>query len=182
MTEISIPVQSKKTLLKATGYAGVVATVLAITVILPAEYGVDPTGIGKAFGLTDLAAPAVPVTVSGTKAADGPAMEYRTDTVTVSVPRGKDLEYKFHMLEGGNLKYSWSTEQGELYYDFHGEPKGDTTGYFESFSESTTRSGKGSHTAPFTGSHGWYWRNEGTRDVIVTLTTSGSYKVKGLSK
>ena len=39
----------------ATAAAMFVAGVLLVTVVLPAEYGVDPTGTGTAFGLTQIA-------------------------------------------------------------------------------------------------------------------------------
>ncbi|HEX5683190.1 MAG TPA: hypothetical protein VFY73_04060 [Ideonella sp.] len=42
-------------LLKATGVALVVASVLLVTAVLPAEYGIDPTGVGKRLGLLALA-------------------------------------------------------------------------------------------------------------------------------
>src|SRR5687768_7059955 len=43
---------SSRTLLRSTAIAAVTALVLLITVVLPAEYGVDPTGIGRVLGLT----------------------------------------------------------------------------------------------------------------------------------
>lgn len=42
---------STKKLLRSTGIAIVTATALLVTVVLPSEYGIDPTGIGKALGL-----------------------------------------------------------------------------------------------------------------------------------
>ena len=41
-------------LLKSTGIAIVVASALLVTVVLPAEYGVDPTRAGSLFGLTEM--------------------------------------------------------------------------------------------------------------------------------
>lgn len=41
-------------LLKATASAMVMAAVLLITIVLPAEFGIDPTGIGKRLGLNVL--------------------------------------------------------------------------------------------------------------------------------
>ena len=41
-------------LLKSTGIAVVVASALLVTVVLPAEYGVDPTRVGSLFGLTEM--------------------------------------------------------------------------------------------------------------------------------
>lgn len=41
-------------LLKSTGIAAVVAGALLVFVVLPAEYGVDPTGAGSLLGLTEM--------------------------------------------------------------------------------------------------------------------------------
>lgn len=43
-------------LLKATGLAAAVAAALLVTTVLPAEYGIDPTGMGARLGLGVLAA------------------------------------------------------------------------------------------------------------------------------
>ena len=40
-------------LLKATAVALVAAATLLVSAVLPAEYGIDPIGIGKALGLTE---------------------------------------------------------------------------------------------------------------------------------
>lgn len=45
------PLPTTRQLLKATALAIAVAAVLLITIVLPAEYGLDPTGIGKRLGL-----------------------------------------------------------------------------------------------------------------------------------
>jgi hypothetical protein len=36
--------------------------------------------------------------------------------------------------------------------------------------------GKGSFTAPFDGTHGWYFRNKGETPVTITVRTTGFYK------
>jgi len=41
-------------LLKSTGIAAVIASALLVTTVLPAEYGVDPTGVGSLLGLTEM--------------------------------------------------------------------------------------------------------------------------------
>lgn len=41
-------------LLKSTGIAAVVAGALLVTVVMPAEYGVDPTRVGSLLGLTEM--------------------------------------------------------------------------------------------------------------------------------
>ena len=45
---------SSRTLLRSTVIAMAVALVLLVTAVLPAEYGVDPTGIGRVLGLTQM--------------------------------------------------------------------------------------------------------------------------------
>lgn len=41
-------------LIKSTILAAIAAGVLLVTVVMPSEYGVDPTGVGKMLGLTDM--------------------------------------------------------------------------------------------------------------------------------
>jgi len=180
--ELEHTVQSKKTLLKATAFAAVLAVIVFFVAILPAEFGTDPTGLGKMMRLTQLSgqtstAQAATTQVASTK----PTLSDQEDSVDISIPAGKGLEYKFYLVGGDAMRYGWSTKGGELlYFDFHGEPQGDTTGYFESYTISTANNVRGSFTASFEGSHGWYWKNKGQTDIVVTLQTEGSYKIIGL--
>ncbi|WP_207459316.1 transmembrane anchor protein [Azospirillum sp. SYSU D00513] len=41
-------------LLRSTVIAAVTAAVLLVTTVLPAEYGIDPTGVGRVLGLTEM--------------------------------------------------------------------------------------------------------------------------------
>ncbi|QFU25425.1 hypothetical protein FS418_21885 [Shewanella sp. YLB-09] len=204
---MDIPVHSTATLTKASLAATVIAAIVLTTAILPAEYNIDPTGIGKALGLTQIAeaangTPTAPVSGSETvlafeqlepaatkEIANAPSVAeieqarktagVRSDTVKIDIPAGKGLEYKLIMDEFVHLEYEWSTSGEELYFDFHGEPKGDSTGYFESFSITTSNKMKGSLTTPFAGSHGWYWKNRTDVPITVTLSTKGDYTIKG---
>ncbi|MGJ8558609.1 MAG: transmembrane anchor protein [Litorimonas sp.] len=45
---------SRRKLIRSTILAILAAVILLITVVLPAEYAVDPTGLGKALGLTEM--------------------------------------------------------------------------------------------------------------------------------
>ena len=45
---------SSRQLIRSTIIAAVSAAVLLYTVVLPSEYGVDPTGIGRVLGLTEM--------------------------------------------------------------------------------------------------------------------------------
>ena len=177
MNTINIPVQSVITLIKASIAAVIIATIALVLVILPAEYNIDPTGIGKALQLTSIAQAAEVTSVEEVAPVE-PSVPERTDTVTIEIPANKGLEYKLLMEKHAHLEYEWATDGEELYFDFHGEPKGDTTGYFESFAITTSNNMKGSLTTPFAGSHGWYWKNETGTPVIVTLSIKGSYIIK----
>ena len=215
----SIPVHSAATLVKASVAASAIAAVILVIAILPAEYNIDPTGIGQALGLTAISqaaatsgSPAVEIDaldksassvksndsvfvfgqtnpVTSKEMANAPSVAQiaqarqtpgvRSDTVKINIPAGKGLEYKLLMDEFVHLEYEWSTGGEPLYFDFHGEPKGDTTGYFESFSITTSDKMKGSLTTPFAGAHGWYWKNKTDATITVTLSTTGDYSIKG---
>lgn len=160
---------------KASAIAAAVALAVFVLAILPAEFGIDPTGFGAAVGIHSMAAPSD----------DGPGVltqyeaPFRSDSVNVTIPAHMGLEYKFFLEAGSDLLYSWNAT-GALYFDFHGEPAEDTTGYFQSYEEDTGSSADGSFRAPFAGSHGWYWRNDSGQPVTVTLATAGHYQVEGL--
>lgn len=49
-----IPMPSRRALLRSTMIAAVVAIVVLFVIVLPAEYGYDPTGIGRPLGLTEM--------------------------------------------------------------------------------------------------------------------------------
>lgn len=51
-TERELP--STKKLVKSTILAAIVAGVLLVTVVMPAEYGIDPTGVGEALDLKQM--------------------------------------------------------------------------------------------------------------------------------
>lgn len=165
---------SNTSLLKAFLGAAVMAVIVLVTAILPAEYNIDPTGIGHKLGLTVLAQSKEAVSAENT------ALKSQDEhQVTVTVPAGRGIEYKFQMQAFQKMTYEWSSAQA-LYFDLHGEPQGDTTGYFESYAIATLSEMKGSFTAPFAGSHGWYWKNTSAQAVDVQLKVSGEFTVIGL--
>jgi len=177
MNTNNIPVQSVATLIKASIAAVFIAIMVLVCIILPAEYAIDPTGIGKALKLTSIAQ-ASEMTAVEEPARSEQTIPERIDQVDIEIPANKGLEYKLLMEKHAHVEYEWSTDGEELYFDFHGEPRGDTTGYFESFAITTSNNMKGSLTTPFAGSHGWYWKNVTDTPVIVTLSIKGSYVLK----
>lgn len=103
-----------------------------------------------------------------------------SDTVKITIAAGKSLEYKFFIIKGSLFEYSWKTNNGKLFFDFHGEPAGDKTGYFKSYVKTTNNTSKGNLIAPFDGSHGWYWKNKTPNTIVVTLVTKGRYRILGI--
>jgi predicted lipoprotein with Yx(FWY)xxD motif len=168
---------STKTLLKSTIAATIIALIVFVVFILPAEYNIDPTHIGHKLGLTALAHhddEATPQADISANAKQG------QQVIEVTVPAGKGIEYKFQMAQYEKMTYEWITDGEPLYFDLHGEPQGDTTGYFESYAIATLNAMKGSFTSPFAGSHGWYWKNNSDKPVAIQLIVEGQYEVIGL--
>ncbi|MFD1631814.1 hypothetical protein ACR78F_07410 [Sphingobacterium spiritivorum] len=201
MAEITHQILDKKSIVKQVLIALVVGTILLVSAVLPAEYGIDPLGIGKATGFSKLyvgeanteTLASVPHKIlqlenvgSGAEvpkpaAADNPApatqLAERTDEVNVVIPAGKGLEYKVDMLKHGNLRYEWITDKGELYFDFHGEVKNNNN-YFESYTIAYSNNMVGSLLAPFEGPQGWYFKNNSNEDITVKIRMKGQYLLK----
>lgn len=153
MTEINHPVLETKIIIKATVAALIIGIVLLLTAVLPAEYGLDPTGAGKALGFTKLYQPienAKAITekekqvqsphrilkledggsapkVVKPEEANNPAPDKqfieREDSLQVNIPAGGAIEYKINMLKYGSMKYEWITNDESVFFDFHGEVK-----------------------------------------------------------
>jgi len=105
-----------------------------------------------------------------------------TDVVTITIPARGDKEYKIHIENGVFFQYSWETNGEELFFDFHGEPKGDTSGYFKSFKKSTNKQDAGALKTSFAGTHGWYWKNNSVSPVKIILKVKGDYKLPKTNK
>lgn len=104
------------------------------------------------------------------------------DMILVTIPARGDTEYKLLFPKGTTFEYSWETNGAELFYDFHGEPKGDKTGYFKSFKKSTENKSSGTLTTSFEGTHGWYWKNNTSSAVNIVLKVNGDYQRIDLTK
>jgi hypothetical protein len=188
---------SKIKLLKATVLAMAIAIALLFVAVLPAEYGIDPTGIGAALGLTGLAAAGAEAAPAGTATAAGPVMQaptitgsfiaqpqgYKIDSREIKLESGQGVEIKYHMEQGAGMVYSWTATPKELlFYEFHAEPDVKPAGagedYYESY-EKDDQVGKsqssGTFIAPNTGIHGWFWENQTGVPVTVKLVTAGFY-------
>ena len=99
------------------------------------------------------------------------------DSIEITIPARGEKEYKLFLTKGATFEYAWTTDGKELFFDFHGEPAGDTTGYFESFRKSTEKQSNGSLTSSFEGTHGWYWKNSSRSPITISLKVNGDYKL-----
>jgi hypothetical protein len=180
MTEAP-PYASTRRILRATAAALALAVLVLIVAVLPAEYGIDPLGTGRALGLTALAGteeastgPGTPIDADrrGVDLAQSGALAH--DTYTVELRPYEAVEYKYRLEKGATVVYAW-TSTAAVNFDFHGEPDGAPARYSESYGKGTGTSAAGSFLAPTPGIHGWFWENTGTGRITVTLTTSGFY-------
>jgi hypothetical protein len=174
---------SQGNLLKGALLALVAAAVVTVLFVLPAEYGVDPTGIGAKLGLLDISETAEPGASSGGNTiVEGTwpgipeefdfyepdilgdpysrtqAAKFRSDTITIELDVGEQTEYKAIMEQGDALVYHWTLDMGIVYTDFHADPGENAAGYPEMYyvryAESETGENSGSLVAPFSGNHG----------------------------
>ncbi len=180
MSQETVPTISNKGLIQALVIALFIAIVALLTMILPAEYNIDPLGLGKALGLTQLSEEATESRIIKSKVpAKTTASGFQNDETVIEVPAGKGLEYKFYLEQYKSLTYSWKTDGSEIYFDMHGEPKDDTSGYFENYVIANASESEGTITTPFTGTHGWYFKNNSDQPIKITLITQGVYQAKG---
>jgi hypothetical protein len=177
-TDTTMPTPpSRKRLAVATGVAIGVATLLLFVAVLPAEYGIDPLGTGKALGLTDLFEASAgddepPATATAADAAPLPRV-HKTESTQFTLGPGQAFEYKYRIEQGGGMVYTWSAT-GKMKYEFHGDPDG-IGAKVASYEKGETDFASGSFVAPTSGIHGWYWENLGSTEAIITLTSAGFF-------
>jgi hypothetical protein len=199
----NVDTASRRRLLKATLIAVLVAAVLLVAIVLPAEYGIDPTGIGGRLGLTALAAAEEPATASAAaEPADARNAEQAQKAVavfgasdkqsfaaealsvasTTTSPKHESLSVTLSPGKGAEVKTLLKSGDGIVFrwsadaavaVDMHGERTG-VKGAWTSYSvEAAQREGAGTFVAPFDGSHGWYWENRSASPVTVQIDVVG---------
>ena len=164
---------SKAKLAWATLAALGVAGVVLVSAILPAEYDIDPLGIGEVLGLRVLSNPGDGTIAVRPDGITAHGSSYRTDHRTFEIAPGSFVEYKYRLEEGRSMVYSWSASYW-VRSEMHSEADGsEIVPTFEV--EERTLARHGSYVAPFPGIHGWYWLNETDDTVTVTLDASGFF-------
>jgi hypothetical protein len=170
-------------LLKSLTIVVAVAAFIAVAIVLPAERGVDPTGIGKVLGLKEMGETKVALAkeaeldsidnaaprLAATRAEAGTMF----DDTEVILPPGEGREIKLVMLKDAKVTFSWVTTRGAVNYDTHADsPTIKYHGYAKGVG---VPSDSGVLTAAFDGQHGWFWRNRGADTVTLRLRTLGHY-------
>lgn len=196
-TDLPSPARLRRATLTAAG----VAVVLLVTVVMPAEYGKDFTGIGRVLGLTEmgeikqqLAREAAAAEAAERAAAEDPssaatqaapaltdtgapaeAAAMRADTVMVPLAPNEGKEVKLVMRKGASAAFSWQSTGGAVNFDTHGDSTGAPNSYIGYGRGTRVEADSGTLTAAMDGGHGWFWRNRSGRPVVVRLVVSGEY-------
>jgi len=189
-----------KRLIRSTVLAILAAAIILITVVLPSEYAIDPTGIGGVLGLAQMGEIKVQLaeeaeadrlldqqqmapTISPDQRSSLGSMigqffissaaahsEFE-DEMTVTLAPGQSAEIKLKMNKDAIANYMWMASD-KVNYDLHAHAGGQRADYKRGRGVMTDA---GEFTAEFEGYHGWFWRNRTEADVTITLHTSGEY-------
>jgi hypothetical protein len=107
--------------------------------------------------------------------------DFRTDVIEIPLePRG-ELEYKLSVKRGESIVYQWDADIKDpklLFSEFHGHtPPVKNAGDLMFYRKAAGATERGVLTAPFTGIHGWYLRNDSDQAVVVRLKVAGFYEL-----
>ena len=172
--------------------SGIGAVVILVTVQLHAEHAIDPTGVGRVLGLTEIGEikrelaeeAAQDALIHGGQSSsliDGffglfvgaaHAKEGWTDTITFTVEPGATAEIKLVMAAGDVAQYAWAATGGRINFDLHAHGEGQSIDYARGRGETVA---EGSIEVTFAGEHGWFWHNGYSSAVTVTLQLRGVY-------
>lgn len=200
-TDREVPSTAK--LVKSTVLAAAAALALLITVVMPAEYGIDPTGLGNVMGLKKMGeikmslaqeaeadrqaaaiasaeAPAAQTVIATAEAKPAAApteaapAAARNDEMSVTLAPNEGTEIKVTLEKGKSVNYTWSTDGGKANFDVHGDSKALDIDY-HGYEKGSEQTKEGVIVAAFDGHHGWFWRNRTPETLTVTLKTNGEY-------
>lgn len=200
MSESSQPASNRR-LVVSVLVAAAAGVALLVTVVLPAEYGVDPLGIGGLLGLNAMNAQPTrtieitdviggneqvaeveipdfgdPVPLPNPAVHQDEAAPSTSRTMQIPIGPEQETEIKAVLAQGKVILYSWEVDRGDIYSDFHGHNPEFGSDFWVRYEEHQEGSGNdGSLVAPFAGEHGWYWLNYNEFPVVVTLTVDGYF-------
>ena len=187
---------SSAQLIRSTAIAAASAVAILVTVVLPAEYNIDPTGIGGVLGLSEmgeikaqLAEEAEADRLLEIEAEEQSSLmndifglfvgtayaqdaEIWRDETTFTLAPGDSAEWKLVMEEGQTVEYRMLVDGGRVNFDMHGHGGGNSVTY-EKGRGST--GDEGEIIATFDDEHGWFWRNRDSQPATVTVQVRGEY-------
>ena len=103
---------------------------------------------------------------------------YLSDVIEITMVAGEKLEYAVDLPQGESLLYSWKTDKGKLYTDFHGAPENKDDfpeNYWIRYEESEEDSAHGSLVGTFSGHAAFWWINKNDHPVTVTMELAGFF-------
>ena len=194
---------TSKQLLRSTLIALVIAIAILFTVVLPSEYAIDPTGIGRMLGLTEMgeiktqlaeeAAIDASMDAAAARAAVQPAtpLDAGASSVTaqpapIPLPATDSWRDEMQVVltpgQGSEIKLVMQAgERAEFSWVAQGgvvnfDTHGDGGGQSITYERGRGSSGaEGEIVAAFAGKHGWFWRNRDKQNLTVTLRVRGTY-------
>jgi hypothetical protein len=179
------------TLALITGGGLAAGVLIVVGAIMPAEYNVDPLGLGKLTGLSRLWAPDAK-TFAGGGAPLYHASEAPRAIHVADIPLGAAgwdeaaLEYKVRMSPGESILYRWSAREldgspaaAPVEFDMHGHDVVDegVSPTVVDYAKGEALAQAGSLTAPMDGIFGWYFRNTGDDPLMIRLEVEGYFEV-----
>lgn len=196
---------SSAQLLRSTVFAAVAAAAILVTIVLPSEYGIDPTGAGSALGLTEMGEiktqlaeeaerdrqlsddnAATPVTDTapqqGSSLMERIIREFGISSAYAQQLRQDEMSVTLQPGEGAEVKLVMlKGAKANFTWTANGskvnfDTHGDGGGENISYEKGRgAAEDAGVLEAAFDGNHGWFWRNRTSEPVTVTLKTDGAY-------
>ncbi|MER9364945.1 transmembrane anchor protein [Mesorhizobium sp. M0518] len=191
-------------LLRSTVIAILAAAAILVTIVLPAEYAIDPTGVGRALELTEMGEiktqlaeeaeqdrlrelqngtpTAVPAPDQQSSLLKRVFAELVIGSASAQELRTDEMSVTLKPGEGAEIKLVMAKgAQAKYSWTANGaavnfDTHGDGGGENISYEKGRgAAEDEGVLEAAFDGNHGWFWRNRTDADVTVTLKTNGAY-------
>jgi hypothetical protein len=191
-------------LIKATVGSAVVALVLLITCILPAEYAVDPTGLGKAFGLMEMGE--IKIQLENEAQSEQASTEPQVQALAAEKPETQPASLSTQTADGSGESVNVNapfevrkivlkpTKAAELklimkkgtvvsyewsvdkgHVNYDTHGDNASTNYHGYGKGKAVKGDQGMLEAAFDGKHGWFWRNRSKETTTITLKVEGDF-------
>lgn len=188
----SLPSTTRLVMLSA--IAIVAVALVVVTIVLPAERAVDPTGVGRMLGLTQMGMVKIELAMDAAdheaetefaRATDSTAVVApgadtlgigAADTIRVSIAPGETVEVRLIMKQSARVAYAWMTNGPAIRSELFGDSLRSSLRERHRYAAPAAGGrASGELTARFDGWHGWRMHNAGPAAVDVELRTLGRY-------